>query len=40
MAGLVYTSDRRIAKAGDQLLKTLLALKGQDHPGCRVAASS
>ncbi|AQU86576.1 TlyA family rRNA (cytidine-2'-O)-methyltransferase [Komagataeibacter nataicola] len=33
MAGLVYTSDRRIAKAGDQLPEDApLALKGQDHP--------
>lgn len=33
MAGLVYTSDRRIAKAGDQIAEDApLALKGQDHP--------
>ncbi|AQS85539.1 MAG: TlyA family RNA methyltransferase [Acetobacter aceti] len=33
MAGLVYTSDRRIAKAGDLLPEEApLALKGQDHP--------
>ena len=33
MAGLVYTSDRRISKAGDQLPEDApLALKGQDHP--------
>lgn len=33
MAGLVYTSDRRIAKAGDQVAEDApLALKRQDHP--------
>lgn len=33
MAGLVYTSDRRITKAGDQIAEDApLALKGQDHP--------
>ncbi|GBQ43024.1 TlyA family rRNA (cytidine-2'-O)-methyltransferase [Komagataeibacter saccharivorans] len=33
MAGLVYTSDRRIAKAGEQIAEdTPLMLKGQDHP--------
>lgn len=33
MAGLVYTGDRRVAKAGDLLPEEApLALKGQDHP--------
>jgi len=33
MAGLVFTKDRRIAKAGDMLAEdTVLDLKGQDHP--------
>ncbi|KXV33995.1 hemolysin [Gluconobacter thailandicus] len=33
MAGLAYTGDRRIAKAGDQLPEDApLSLKGQDHP--------
>ncbi|BAT19897.1 TlyA family RNA methyltransferase [Asaia bogorensis] len=33
MAGLVFTKDRRIAKAGDMLAEdTALDLKGQDHP--------
>ncbi|MBR0559022.1 TlyA family RNA methyltransferase [Neokomagataea anthophila] len=33
MAGLAYSGDRRIAKAGDQLPEDApLSLKGQDHP--------
>ncbi|NHN90126.1 TlyA family RNA methyltransferase [Acetobacter conturbans] len=33
MAGVVYTGDRRVAKAGDMLPEEApLALKGQDHP--------
>ncbi|EHH67626.1 TlyA family RNA methyltransferase [Gluconobacter morbifer] len=33
MAGLAYTGDRRIAKAGDQLPEDApLSLKGQEHP--------
>ncbi|GBQ89829.1 hemolysin HlyA [Acetobacter nitrogenifigens DSM 23921 = NBRC 105050] len=33
LAGLAYTGDRRVAKAGDMLPEDApLALKGQDHP--------
>lgn len=41
MAGLVYTSDRRIAKAGDQLPEDApLPSKGRTIPGSRAAGSS
>jgi predicted rRNA methylase YqxC with S4 and FtsJ domains len=33
LAGVVYTGDRRVAKAGEQLPEDApLLLKGQDHP--------
>ena len=43
MAGLVFSGEKRIAKAGDQLAEEApLELRGQDHPwvsrgGCKLA---
>ncbi len=41
LAGLVYTGDRKVDKAGQPLaLDAPLSVKGATIPGCRAAGSS